>query len=344
VRLPAALLLAVVAAFAIAPISAGDVPGKIRVKTTKRDIESVAMDGPIVAYDLHASGAGCNQVFTWNVNTNGGKIVSGRGTCDADNSSTGAGVIQIGVAGTRLAWIANGGGNTELDDDLYTSSLAAPTERHLLFAMRTGDVDQGELDGDWVRGVYGDGNLLAVSTWRTHRGAVSRAALRLVGPTRLTTIARGERAIVCVSVGGERIATAPGDGTIRLYSAAGRLLHTYAAGDARSAALTRERLVVPTADGLRVYGTGALGRLLATYTTPARADLVDAEGDVAVYSLRGRVFALRISTGKAALLASAPRRIVGLQIERAGVVYAYNTTAGGRLVLTPMSRVESRLG
>jgi len=32
-------------------------PGKIRVKTTKRDIEAVGMDGPIVAYDLHASGA-----------------------------------------------------------------------------------------------------------------------------------------------------------------------------------------------------------------------------------------------------------------------------------------------
>jgi hypothetical protein len=344
VRLPAALLLAVAGAVAITPISVGDVPGKIRVKTTKRDIEAVGMDGPMVVYDLHASGAGCNQVYVWNVNTNGGMIVSGGGTCDADNSSTGAGVVGIGVAGTRLAWIANSGGNTESDDDLYTSSVVAPKERHLLFAMRTGDVDQGMLDGDWIRGVYGDRDLLAVSTWSTRRGTVSRGALRLVGQARTTTIARGDRAIVCVAVGGNRIATAPGDGTVRLYSASGRLLHTYPAGDARTAALTGERLIVATAGGLRVYGTGPLGRLLATWPTPAHTDLVDAEGDLAVYSLGGRVFALRISTGKTALLVSAPRRIVGLQIERAGVVYAYNTTAGGRLVLTPTSHVESRLG
>src|SRR5207302_1811305 len=90
-------------------------------------IDSPAPPEPVVAYDLGARYApGCNAVYTWNVNTNGGSIVSGKGTCGADESSTGGGVTEIGVAGTRLAWIVNEGGNTESDDDLFTATLPRP--------------------------------------------------------------------------------------------------------------------------------------------------------------------------------------------------------------------------
>jgi hypothetical protein len=351
VRFRTILPLALVGLVAATPVFASSGAGKPRIKTTKRDIESMGMDGPLVAYDLKSSD-GCNQVFTWNVNTNGGKVVSGDGTCEADSTSTGGGVTQIGVAGGRLAWITNLGGNTESDDDLYTSSLPKPREKHLLSAMRTGDIDQGDLDGGWIVGVFGDGDLLAVSTYATKGGAISNAKLRVIGRSGVKTIARGERAIATIAVGSGRIATAAGDGRVRLWSRGGRLLHTYKVGQGDEAALTQHRLLVFGDKGMRVYDTGPSGRLLSTWKAPSRAYLADAEGDIAVYSIYcgtsdtcgRRVYAARVSTGKTVLLAKTPHDVVGLQIEPAGVVYAYNSAKGGTLVLRPMVRVEAALG
>src|SRR5437667_4123391 len=97
--------------------------------TTFGEIEALAMDGPLVAYDVGARenvNARCNKVVVWNVRTGARKKVSGKKTCDADDTSTGAGVAQLAVAGHRGAWIVNQGGNTESDDYLYTSSSGQP--------------------------------------------------------------------------------------------------------------------------------------------------------------------------------------------------------------------------
>jgi hypothetical protein len=348
VRLRTILLLGLLAGVAIVAASAAGKGDPSRVKTTKRDIESIGMDGPLVAYDLKA-GSGCNQIYTWNVNTGGGKVVSGAGTCEADSTSTGSGVVQIAVAGSRLAWLANLGGNTEQDYDLYSSSLPKPKEKHLLSAMATGNVDTGDLEGDFIDGVYGDGNLLAVSSFTAGGGPITNAKLRTIGPGGLKTIAR---AITTVAVGAGRIATAAGDGKIRLWSASGRLLHTYVVGEGNEAALTQHRLITFGDRGMQVFDTGPSGRRLAKWPASSHAYLADAEGDIAVYSIYcgtpetcgRRVYAVRISTGKTVQLAKTPHDVVGLQIEPAGVVYASNGAKGGTIVLRPMSQVEAALG
>ena len=53
-------------------------------------------------------------------------LASGKATCGADSTSTGGGVTQIAVAGKRVAWIVNQGGNTESSDSLYTADAARP--------------------------------------------------------------------------------------------------------------------------------------------------------------------------------------------------------------------------
>jgi hypothetical protein len=343
------VLIALAVAVTAAPVPAVGKGHPSRVKTTRRSIESIGMDGPIVAYDLHAAGTGCNEVFTWNLDTNGGRIVSGDGTCDADSSSTGSGVTELAVAGRRVAWIVNTGGNTEGDDDLYSSSLPRPKEKHLLSAMRTGDVDR-RLDGDWIQGLGGDGDLLAVSTFTTQGSAVTREALRVVGPTSVRRIARGRGTTTSSAVGAGRIAVVRDDGKVALCAASGSLLHLYPTQLARDAALTQHTLVVLSAKGLQVFGTGPGGPLLHTWHAPGDAISLGAEGDVAVYSRYcqaadtcGReVDAVRLSTGKTVRLARTPHDVVGLQIEAPGVVYAYDG-GKGTIVFRPAAQVEASL-
>src|SRR5205809_2847361 len=92
-------------------------PTATRIKNTNGWIESIGMDGPLLAYDV--GGPSCNKLFAWNVRTGAGALVSGKRTCAADSTSTGGGVTEIAVAGLRVAWIVNLGGNTESDDYLY---------------------------------------------------------------------------------------------------------------------------------------------------------------------------------------------------------------------------------
>src|SRR5262249_15916048 len=120
--------------FALSAQSAAPAP---RIKNTRGSIESLAMDGTRVAYAVHGEGAGGEgaggtKVFVWNVATQGGAVVSGPKTCDADSTSTGAGVREIAVAGLRVAWLVNKGGNTESDDYLYTATLGGRAKERLV--------------------------------------------------------------------------------------------------------------------------------------------------------------------------------------------------------------------
>jgi hypothetical protein len=346
VRLRLLLLLGAAAALAIAPLAAQGGSAKQRVKTTKRDIEAIGMDGPIVAYDLHAD-SGCNELFTWNVNTNGGKLVSGKGTCEADDSSTGAGVVDVAVAGNQIAWIVNEGGNTESDDYLYTSSLPKPKEKGLFFGMGVGDADQGVFDGPFVGGVVGDGSVLAATTGTMKGGVVRSAAVRLIVAGRLRTFLKRNRALNVVAAGAGRLAISQSDEAVMVYSAAGKLLGTYPG--ARDAALTAKLLVTLDGTSLRAFDLATDAKLPAR-TVPASARDLDAEGDIAVYGADctraprcGRdVYALRLSTGKSVRLANVGE-LDGVEIEPAGVVYAFNTNKGGNIVVVPMAQIETKL-
>ena len=117
---------------ALVAVPASAAPGPAaKTKNTAGWIESLAMDRPRVAYAVQGSGGGCTKIRLERPPA-GPRSPAGKATCGADSTSTGGGVTEIAVAGTRLAWMVNQGGNTESSDSLYTASLPAPKERLLV--------------------------------------------------------------------------------------------------------------------------------------------------------------------------------------------------------------------
>ena len=166
-----ALALAL-AGLAMAPGEGAGASPKPRIKSTKRWIDAIGMDGATVAYSVEGGGDDpCTRIYLWDVQTGAGARVQAPRTCAANESSTGAGVTAIAVAGTRVAWIMNTGGNTETVDDLFTATWTKgtrPLESHVATARSTGDVDC-RLGGMRIGGLVGDGSLLAYNVWKTSR-------------------------------------------------------------------------------------------------------------------------------------------------------------------------------
>jgi hypothetical protein len=340
-------LLAVASVLFALTIPAAAAPGGARVKNTNGWIESLAMDGPRVGYAVRG-GASCTKVFVWNVRTQGGALVSGRGTCGADSTSTGGGVTEIAVAGTRLAWIVNQGGNTESSDMLYTASLPAPHEQQVATTFRTGNVD-GTLSGSWLRWLVGSADRIALNQFTTDAsGSISTAALQRLNASSVRTIAAGRTTLRAVSLDQHRVAVLRPDQKVALYDIdSGRLLLTVAPTSAREVALRKDYAVVLTRMKTVEIFNARTGAPVRTLAVAAGASKLDVYAGVAAYSVGRVVHLLRLSDGKDAVLASAPRAIADLEIEAPGIVYAYNTVRGikdvGNLAFVPMGKATSLL-
>lgn len=329
----ALLVLAVPAAAANPPVR--------RTKLAVGQIEGIAMDGARVAYDVQGDlPRRCNRVLVWNVVSGATTRVSGKGTCDADNTITsGAAVRRLAVAGTRVAWIVEQAGNTEADDDLYTAALPRPKERRLAFVRRTGSMLDPSFAGGWIGGLVGDGGLLAVNRWTTNRsGAIVDARLELVGAKQLKLLVDGAASLEARSADSGRIAVLRLGGTVAIYSAGGELMRTIAPPAAVEVALAGNYLVVLTRKRtLETYDSDS-GAHLRTWPVQAGAAHLDVHGRTAVYSTVGRVRVLRLTTGKSAVIART-RGQASVEIEAPGLVYA----AKNRLYFVPLARVLGAL-
>ena len=335
------------AAFVVA-VPAGGASGPVtRIKNTNGWIESLAMDGPRVAYAVQGRSA-CTKLFVWNVQTQGAALVSGNGTCAADSTSTGGGVTEIAVAGLRVAWVVNEGGNTESDDDLYTATLPNARETRIASALRTGDVD-GVLAGEWIHGLVGGGDRIAVNRWTTDdRGEITKGSLQRVGGV-LTTIAAGTTTLHARSLDVRRVAVLRSDGQVALYDTdTGKVLLTVEPSSAREAALRRDSIVVLTRTKTIEIFNSKTGVAVKTWPVAAGAAQLDVHSGIVAYAVGRRVHVLRLADGKDAVLATAPRAIADLEIEAPGIVYAYNTVKGikdvGNLAFVPLSKATSLLG
>ncbi|HEU0303269.1 MAG TPA: hypothetical protein VFR32_01680 [Gaiellaceae bacterium] len=308
-------------------------PPKVMAKITQGYVAAISMDGPLVAYDVEGAlqGPPCNRLFVWHVHTGSAKKLSGQRTCSADDSSTGAGVSQIAVAGSRAAWLVNQGGNTESTDDLYTASLAKPKEVLLASTRRTGDVDC-VLTGRVIGGLVGDTDVLAVNMWSSVAGDpdscdtnVENVSLRTIGRTSTRTIATGTDAWLADSADLGRIAVRRADGTVALYTKSGRLLRAVTPSSVKEVALRKDYVVVlTTARTLEVF-SAVTGSLLFTRKVAGGAAHLDVHAGLAVYTTGRRVRTTELATGKSAVVATAPRDVIALALEAPGAVYAYNS-------------------
>ena len=318
-----------------------------RTKVAAGPIEALAMDGSRVAFDVQGNlPRRCNRVYVWNVRTGATTLVSGKGTCGADNSSTGAGVRELAVAGSRVAWIANVGGNSESDDYLYAASVPNPRERRLGFARRSGEVG-GLLGGNWLGGLVGGGSFLGVDGWETNaQGQVVSANLRSIG-SGLRTIASGTDTLYAASTDGKEIAVRGLGNAVRLYATSGRLLRTVSTLRAPSAvALRGDYLAVLTrARTLEVYNAHS-GRRLHSWRVAPSARWLDLSSGYAVYAATLHsggstrvIHFLRLATGRDRVVATTPAELGGVQLEPAGLVYAVNPPSAKMrpyLVFRPM--------
>lgn len=320
-------------------------------------VSALAVDGDRVAYGLssrYAAKPNTTSVHVWNVRTGKTVKVSGKKTAHADDSSTGAGVFQLALTGTRVAWLVNEGGNTEGDDYLFTSSTTKPRERRVASAIRTGDGCPGRsfsgCAGPWLGGLVGSRNLIAANRWTTDgNGVVTAGQLDVLGGTKLKQVATGATTVQAAAADGGRVAVLRADGSVALYSAAGKPLLTVNPPGAEAVALSGKSLLVATTSRqLKLYNahTGSLRKTFSARGAKRPRNL-DVQGNVAVYTTgsAGELHAVNLSTGKDRALAKPHGGIELAAMDGTGLVYADNGfgTSFGKatLVFRPLASVEA---
>jgi hypothetical protein len=331
----ATMLLASVAA------AAGS-PSGVRVIHAKQIIESFAIGGHRIAYDLQGS-LTCNKVLVLDLRTGKTRRVSGKQTCLADSTSTGAGVRELAIAGNRIAWIVNKGGNTESDDYLYTASLPRPKERRLAAAQRLGDIN-GVLTGNWIANLVASGDVLAVNRWSSDEsGLVTRSSIDVLARTglRLRRIASSRGAVLGQAADAGRVAVLYGDSSVEIYAGNGkRLLKLKPPASPREIALRGDYLLVLTeTPTLEIYNART-GSFLRSWPVQARAaEELDAYAGVAIYVAKqsGKIHAVQLKTGKDVVVAPGNWQLrQSAELEPAGLLYAKDRH---NLVLLPFKNV-----
>jgi hypothetical protein len=355
-------------------------PQPVRVLQTSQPIETLAMDGPRVAYMMDK-----RRVGIWNVVT--GATAWIRGNYPSKGHDFGYGTGEVAIAGTRVALITRfvTGNTAQTQERLYTASIGGFVRQIGKLTNHYSDggdctvPGSGGWSGNWIGGLVGSGQTLAVSSWNSNNSE----RLSLIGPTGLRTIATGPGAIVSQSADGGHIAVLRSTDAwpayqgpveqsspmVGVYSTKGTLLGQVAlnvplptCGSSYTIiriALSGNqldvlRLDIPQAGSLtttvEVYNwtTGALVHtwpLALNHGSPI-ADQLAVHGRVAV--IEGDAFKLRLldlTTGTTATIA-ASRSGNPATIGPRGLVYAVDS--GGRhprgeLVFVPMARVLALL-
>jgi hypothetical protein len=340
--------------------SAANGPGRT-LKHVNRPIAAVAMDGPRLVYVTDD-----DAVRVWNVRT--GATAQLRG--GAGHYMTNPLIPEVAIAGTRVAWItrSENGNSRETWARLYVASLTGPAQR-VVSAFRRDGIGSGVVeiwDGDWLTGLVGSGDVLAVSRWTTKPTAdlggmrTSNQRLSVLDARRpvLRVIASGDATVVSAAADRGRVAVLRSDDTVGIYAATGALLRRIRPTSAQEIAYGGGRLVVLTgARTLEVYDAGS-GALLHTWPIRTRTPSVQpgnlrAYGRIGLYFTDIRYAAQRLhlvdlATGKELVRppSSHPWGSADAAVGPLGVVYSVNTyrfgsspIRAGTLVFEPTSRV-----
>ena len=324
-------------------------------------VVSLAMDGPRVIYSSDD-----NAVRVWDMRS--GAITqlrrgAGRFT---DNPS----IRQVAIAGQRAAWItiASVGNSQETTARLFTASLATRRADKIASAFRVFGYDDS-WKGDWLSGLAGSGNVLAVSRWRTTPNAdsigstISNARLSLIEPGRppLRMIASGTRSIVSAAVDAGRIAVLRPDHSVGIYSANGALVREITPSSAKELAFGGGRVAVLTETKTLEVFNAQSGALLhtwpvATKSPDMQAENLSAYGRIGVYLatsdyVEARRHVIDLSSGKEMVLSASWYLGRDAVVGRLGLVYAVNRLyfgvqppkRTGTLVFLPTAKVLSML-
>jgi hypothetical protein len=332
------------------PLAAnGGTDSSASVIRSRGAITTIAMDGPRIGYDAFVPSRGCNKIFVADLATGRSQSVS---RCASDVSTS----RYVALAGPRTAWIDEAGGPDGYDRTLWVASPGRKP-RQLASASCDGNLDAGDpCVGTWISSLVGSDGLLAVNRGATNaRGIETRSALDLIGPTRLRRVASGTKASFAQGTDSGRVAVLRPNGTIAIYSAAGKLLLQVKPAsvadqqiDGDSVALKgRYLLVLSRARRLEVYSTHSGTHLHSLRVRKGATNLAAVPGLVAYAEFpRGasaccsgyKVHVVRLATGKDAVLGTGTWFNVGRNVAlgRAGLAYLKDRRT---VVFVPLSRV-----
>lgn len=349
-----------VSGMALVAGATGASTGGVKVIRPHGLVAALAFDGGRVAYSA-------GSIVVWTLRSGKTAKVSGRQTAGDGN------VLELAIAGSQVAWHMNAFGNSESDDYLFTSSLSKPKERLAAKAFRYGDAcgaatGPGACVGPWISGVVASGNRILVNRWRTNStGSITHAGLYALNGTRFTPVATGAGTVRAVAADPKHVAVLHPDGTIGLYSTAGKpQAEVTPSAQAERVALSGHNLVVLEPHGkLALYGTRT-GSLRKTFTLHGNPDLLlgqalAVQGNIAVYSTPARfskntdgesivsesaIRALNLSNGKDRSVGRLPGQINLTRINSIGLVYTNNnwTDKNGyenKLVFVPFKQVAA---
>jgi len=261
----------------------------------------------------------------------------------------------LALAGTRVAWLETIEAGEQERTTLWTATLREPRATRLATAEAGAGSDTS---GRYLGNLHGAGTLLGFNRWTSCEqgtdhpgcgpGAPRSPSLYRIDSASKAALVPGVENARLTWVDGGRLAT--GYDPIQLVDGSGRLLQSIATGpqDRHGLALSGTQLVVSTGRTLQVYDTRT-GSLARTWPVVSYAGAVgsvaDLQDGIELYFVARQLHVLRIADGRDRTLAVSAGHLVGAQIEKAGVWFAYNTAAGhGRVVFVPWSSVRSTLG
>jgi len=282
----------------------------------------------------------CAQLLVWTPAKRSG--VRLRELCSSSNASH---YVYPTLAGNRLFWTDYTFGLEAYCTGPYGAVL--PKIKPTLFGLCDGTEPDRYLD------IVGDGNLVVTASFdycaegrctdpqggTLPEGVYNVELFRLSG-NRFVPLLPAADGRVLLGVAEGRILVDEPSHQVVVYDETGTVVtsvpvHT----DAVQAALAGTTLVVRDGTSLGLYDA-ATGAPQVVRTIPARANLRNASGGLAVYTYRGVIHLIRLSDGNDIVFRSVPG-IVDAQLEAAGLVYAYNRGGLGHGVLVPVAKLPS---
>jgi hypothetical protein len=287
-------------------------------------ISALAMDGARVAVGVRDPNGACDSVQFWNVPwAYTSRLTDPHSkTCPAGHGK--GGITSLALSGVRAEWITTYGHRATL----LTATIVACRQR-ILAASRAGA----------LTGLAGHGGLLAYS---------AASGTSLVAGTSSRLMAPGARA---TAIDGHRLAILRSDGHIELRAPATSTAHyptrtpvlVLQPTSAREIALQGNELAVLSSTGrLEVFDTRS-GARQHVWNLPRGASGLDMQYGIATVAVGHRVYAVRLSTGRTAVIVQAPAG-VRAAIEAPGLSYAYSLGNHGHLQFVPLTAIWHRLG
>lgn len=331
-----ALTLTALSCLLLAGAAIAEPQASAQVIRTAGVVDGLAADAGIAAITVRKSRGDCDRIVAWEPRRRRlVRVGSRKRPCLG--LSTGEWIPYTAVAGRRVAWVWDGGGN--FHDLAVRSATVDRPLRVAGLAIRSYNVDS--LVGRYAGSPHGDGELLVYGTWSVCEGTELESShpcpsgtperepydsrVQRIRGTRSTTVASDAGALGILGVSSGRIAVLRSDATVAVMSSEGRVVKTFpfVPGEVRGATLDGKRLVVlrrsdgrHTIEAYDMSGTGRVSRPIAppgpasdrrcswpVVSLPlcrqpyARLRLVDSENGIAVYVLGRDIHLLRIVDG-----------------------------------------------